>query len=292
MPTHGPVVPRRRLGDELRRLREEAGLLLEDVAAQLECSTSKISRLETGKGIPRARDVRDMLDAYGVSDRAVRDRLMRWVREGQQQGWWSEFSDVLQPDTLVPGFLDRFLALESDATAIMEFQQSVVPGLLQTRAYAHAVISLFYERFDPAQVDRLVEVRLQRETGLTRGESPQRFHAVIDEGVLRREVGGAEVMRGQLRALLRTARRRNVSIQVLPFSAGLQLAAAGSFSVFQYEDAADRDVVILESHKGITYLEGESDVALYEQIFAAARREALTVNESAEVIGTLADQMR
>lgn len=290
-PSQGPVVPRRRLGGELRRLREDAGLLLEDVAERLECSTSKISRLETGKGIPKSRDVRDLLDIYGTADRPHRERLMRLAREGQQQGWWSEYSDVLMPDTLLPDHLDRFLALESDASSVAEYQQSVVPGLLQTSAYARAVIGVLTEH-DRTRAERLVRLRLQRQRALTRKPAPLRLRVVIDEGVLVRQVGGVEVTAGQLAALLKAARRRTLTIQVLPFAAGAHQAIAGSFSVLHFEDSADRDVVYLESHTGDTYLENGSDVARYEDVFSAVSRQALTPADSMELIRAVLGRLR
>src|SRR6185312_10463354 len=123
-PARGPVVPRRRLGAELRALREQAGLTIEDVATELECSVSKISRLETGKGIPKGRDVRDLLERYEVRDQARRDRMMRWAREGQRQGWWHNFSDVLAPDPedpLLADDLERYVGYEQDASEVRSF---------------------------------------------------------------------------------------------------------------------------------------------------------------------------
>jgi transcriptional regulator with XRE-family HTH domain len=266
-------------------------MLLEDIAHQLECSASKISRLEMGKGIPKARDVRDMLDAYGVKDKNVRERLMRMAREGQQMGWWSEYSDVLQPDTLLPDHLDRLVALESEASLVQEYQQSVVPGLLQTGGYARAIITELNSRYDRAQVDRLVTLRLKRQEPLTRREQPMRLQAIIDEGVLRRPIGGHDVARAQLRALLRAGRRRTVSLRVLPFSAGVHQAIAGTFQLLHFADEADRDVVYLESHSGNTYLEGDSNVSRYEQVFASVSRRALSEADSSTLIQNSIDHI-
>lgn len=287
----GPIVPRRRLGAELRTLRETAGLLLEDIAEKLECSASKVSRLEMGKGIPKARDVRDMLEAYGVTDRATRDRLLRLAREGQQQGWWSEYSDVLQPDTLLPDHLDRLVALETEATTVQEYQQSVVPGLLQTGPYARAIITELNSRYDREQVDRLVALRMKRQDALARKAEPLRMQVVLDESVLRRRIGGTEVLRAQLRGLLRSARRRTVRMRVLPYAAGVHSAIAGTFQLLHFESEADRDVVYLESHTRDTYLESRPDVATYEQLFYSITRLALPEAESVEFIQRAIDDL-
>jgi transcriptional regulator with XRE-family HTH domain len=287
----GPVVPRRRLGAELKAMRERSGLLLDDVARRLEFSASKISRLETGKGIPKARDIRDMLDTYGVSDRATRDRLLRWAREGQQQGWWGEYSDVLLPDTLLPDHLDRLVALESEASSVDEFQQSVVPGLLQVEPYARAIITELNSRYDPEQVERLVQLRLKRQERLTRRDRPLRLRAIIDEGVLHREIGGPAVARDQLAALLRAGRRRTVSLRVLAFAAGVHQAIAGTFQLLHFADEADRDVVYLESHSGNTYLEGDANVARYEQVLDAVSHQALDEADSAGLIESIIERM-
>src|SRR5918997_6329887 len=235
-PVRGPVVPRRRLGAELRTLREQAGLTLEDVAKELECSVSKVSRLETGQGIPKVRDVRDLLDRYGVTDPAHRDRLLRWVREGQRQGWWHDFSDVLAPDPedpLLPDNLSRYVALEQDASEVRGFENTLVHGLLQTEDYARAVLSAL-STADPEATDRLVEFRMRRQERLYVDEDPLKIHVILDEAVLQRPVGGEQVMCGQLKRLLADAQRPNITIQVLPFSVGAHRATDGSFVVLAF----------------------------------------------------------
>lgn len=282
-PIRGPAVPRRRLGAELRRLRDQAGLLIGQVADQLECSTSKISRLETGKGIPRARDVRDLLTLYAVSDDKIRERLMRWAREGQQQGWWEKYSDVLRPAKLRMDHLDTLYALEADATTIRMFQSNVVPGLLQTREYARGLLRTLSDRLDIAEIDRLVEVRMVRQQVLSRSPDPLRLRCVLDETALLRPVGGPDVMRGQLRRLLETD-RPNVTVQILPLASGPHPAMIGPFVVLEFEDAADRDLVFVESHAGGAYLEQPSDVEFHEDLFRKCERAALSPAKSASLI--------
>ncbi|MGH8572597.1 MAG: helix-turn-helix domain-containing protein, partial [Gammaproteobacteria bacterium] len=268
-PARGPVVPRRRLGAELRTLREHAGLTIEDVAKELECSISKVSRLETGQGIPKSRDVRDLLDCYEVTDQAKRDRLMRWVRDGQRQGWWHVYSDVLAPDPddpLLPDNLSRYVALEQDASEVRGFEATLVHGLLQTEDYARAVLSTV-STADRQATDRLVELRMRRQARLYADDDPLNVHMVLDEAVLHRSVGGEQVMRGQLKRLLADAQRSNITIRVLPFSIGAHRSVGGSFVVLAFADSDDNDLVYIEGHVGDLYLEKEHDVAVYEQTF-------------------------
>lgn len=270
-PVRGPAVPRRRLGAELRTLRDQAGLTIEEVAKELECSVSKISRLETGQGIPKSRDVRDLLNQYGVTDQAYRERLMRWVRDGQRQGWWDDFSDVLAPDPedpLLPDNFSRFVALEQDASEVRYFESTVVNGLLQTEDYARAVLSTL-SIADHEAVDRLVEFRMRRQDRLYLHEDPLIVHLVLDEAVLHRPIGGKQVIREQLKRLLADARRPNITIQVLPFSVGAHRSVDGSFAVLTFSDSDDNDLVYVESHLGQLYLEKDHDVAVYKRIFDA-----------------------
>jgi transcriptional regulator with XRE-family HTH domain len=267
-PVRGPVVPRRRLGAELRTLREQAGLTIEEVAKVLECSVSKVSRLETGQGIPKARDVRDLLTRYKITDQAYRDRLMRWVRDGQRQGWWHDFSDVLAPDPedpLLPDNFSRYVALEQDASEVRAFEITLVHGLLQTEDYARAVLTTM-SAADSA-TDRLVELRMRRQDRLYVDEDPLKIHVILDEAALRRLVGGKQVMRTQLKRLVDDAHRPNITIQVLPFSIGMHPATVSPFGVLAFPSSDDNDLVYVEGHLGDLYLEKEHDVEVYERMF-------------------------
>ncbi|MFY9807304.1 MAG: helix-turn-helix transcriptional regulator [Pseudonocardiaceae bacterium] len=288
-PARGPVVPRRRLGAELRTLREQADLTIEDVAKELECSVSKVSRLETGQGIPKVRDVRDLLNRYGVMDQAHRDRFMRWVRDGQRQGWWHDYSDVLAAgaeDPLVPDNLSRYVALEQDADEVRSFDTTLVHGLLQTKDYAHAVLSTT-SAADREVTNRLVELRMRRQDRLYVDDDPLIVHMVLDEAVLHRPIGGATVMRAQLTRLLADARRPNITIQVLPFRIGAHRAMDGSFMVLAFSDSDDNDLVYVESHLGQLYLEKEHDVEVYNKIFDELVDRGLSSEQSIEFINNL-----
>ncbi len=286
-PVRGPVVPRRRLGAELRTLRDQAGLTIEEVAKELECSISKVSRLETGQGIPKGRDVRDLLDCYGVTDQPKRDRLMRWVRDGQRQGWWHVYSDVLAPDPqnpLIPDNLSRYVALEQDASEVRSFETILVHGLLQTEDYARAVLSTATTA-DREAINRLVELRMRRQDRLYVDEDPLAVHVVLDEAVLHRPIGGELVMRAQLKRLLADAQRPNITIQVLPFSIGAHRAMDGSFEMLAFADSDDNDLVYVESHLSQLYLEKEHDVEVYAQIFDALVDLCLSAEQSTSLVG-------
>lgn len=286
-PVRGPVVPRRRLGAELRTLREHSGLTIEDVAELLECSVSKVSRLETGQGIPKSRDVRDLLDRYGVNDQAHRERMMRWVREGQRQGWWHDFSDVLAPDPEDPLLSDnfsRYVALEQDAREVRSFEHTLVHGLLQTEDYARAVLSAL-STADSEAIDRQVELRMRRQDRLYVDEDPLKIHIILDEAVLHRPVGGDQVMRGQLKRLLADTQRSNITIQVLPFSGGAHQAMVGPFVMLTFPGSDDNDLVYVEGHLRDLYLEQPHEVEIYEQIFDALVGKCISAKQSAALVG-------
>ncbi|HJT02953.1 MAG TPA: helix-turn-helix transcriptional regulator [Pseudonocardiaceae bacterium] len=288
-PVRGPVVPRRRLGAELRMLRERTGLTIEDVAKELECSVSKVSRLETGQGIPKNRDVRDLLDRYKVTDQAYRDRLMRWMRDGRRQGWWHDFSDVLAPDPsdpLLPDDLDRYVAFEQDASEVRSFENTLVHGLLQTEDYARAILGAL-STADSEATDRLVELRMRRQDRLYVDEDPLKVHLIFDEAVLHRPVGGEQVMRAQLKRLVADAQRPNITFQVLPFSVGAYSAAHGAFVMLAFPDSDDGDLVYVEGHLRDIYLEKERDVDVYERMFNELVDVSMSAEQSLEFVTEL-----
>jgi transcriptional regulator with XRE-family HTH domain len=240
----GPVVTRRRLGGELRRLREGAGMRLDDVAQRLECSPSKISRLENGKGIPRTRDVRDMLDAYGVPDGEQRGRLLEWSRGGQARMWWHQYADVLPPA------MATYVELEWDARRLTAYEPHILHGLLQTRDYARAVLrNLYGSTTSAAAIDRLVDVRMRRQQALT-ADHGLTFACVIDESTLYRVVGSPRVQAAQVEHLIAMAEAEHVDLRVLPFSAGLLPSSRDSFAKLEFTEGVDEDVVYIEQPGG------------------------------------------
>lgn len=281
-----PIGSRRRLGAELRRLRARTGLTLDEVAERMTCSTSKISRLETGKGVPKVPDVSELMRIYGVTSDTEREMLLRLVRDGRQHGWWEPLTEGVSPERYVLDAPGRYAALENDATAVRTFDVSVVPGLLQTPDYARAVFSETLPHHLPVEVDRLVDLRMKRQDALRRIDPPPlKLVALLDESVLARSVGEAGVMEVQLGRLLELGTLPNVAIRVLHFGTGILRAHVGDFALLEIPAALGSDVVYIEGHAGDSYLDAESDVRLYQDVFADALRRSLSADASRSLIG-------
>jgi len=286
----GPAGPRRRLGAELRRLRTGAGLHLDQVADQLQCSTSKISRLETGKGIPKPADVRELIRIYDVAADSERDMLLRLVRESRTEGWWESYTDGVAPERFVLDVQQRYTALEVDASAIRGYDPAILHGLLQVPAYSRAVMGLLLPHHAPQDIEQLVELRARRQEALTERDPPLELVLVLDEAVLRRPVGGAGVMTNQLSALLEFSELPAVALHVLPFAAGLHRVQLGRFDILEFPDESVPDVVYVEGHAGETYLENPSDVDLYKDVLADAVDHALAPEASRALIARHLDK--
>ena len=225
---HSPTVRRRRLALELRRLREAARLTCEEVADHLECSASKISRVETGRVSVSPRDVRDMLDLYGVPA-AQRESLVQLARDSRQKGWWHAFSDTMPPQ------FATYVGLESAASQIRIYELSLIPELPQTEDYARAVIRSGVMNSPREDIERQVALRMARQPAITR-DNPPKIWAVLDEAALRRQVGGAGVMQLQLEHLLARAALPNVAIQVIPFGGGAHPAIGRPFIILVFPE--------------------------------------------------------
>jgi transcriptional regulator with XRE-family HTH domain len=275
MTTRTPTGRRRRLGAELRRLREEAGLTIDRVAEALECSQSKVSRIETGQVSATPRDVRDMLELYRVDD-AQREALVQIAREARQRGWWQKFVDV-------PDGVPAYIGLETAATSIDIYMSLIVPALLQTADYARAVIGAVRPDLPPAEIDRRVELRIRRQALLDQ-ERPPSLRVLLDDTVLLRPVGGTGVMAAQRRRLLADANRPTVTLQILPVDDGAHAGMDGPFTIFGFPAPAERDVVALDSAADALYLESPEDLRRYRRVFELLLPAALTPTASAAVI--------
>jgi transcriptional regulator with XRE-family HTH domain len=273
---HSPTVRRRRLALELRRLREVARLTCEEVAEHLECSTSKISRIETGRVSVSPRDVRDMLDLYGVSAQQGAS-LVQLARDSRQKGWWHAYSDTIQPR------FATYIGLESAASEIRIYEVTLIPALLQTEEYARTVITAGTVGGDHDGVERNVELLMARQPPLTSNDPP-RLWAVLDEAALRRTVGGAGLMRLQLEHLRDLSRLPNVAIQVIPFGAGAHPAMGRPFVILAFPERADPDVVYLEDLTSALYVEDVDEVDRYNMFFNHLRATALSFEDSATLI--------
>jgi transcriptional regulator with XRE-family HTH domain len=273
--TASPVMSRRRLAAELRRLRTSSGHTLEAVADQLECSPAKISRIESGQVGARVQDVRDMLDFYGV-DGGDREHLLTLVRQAKQSGWWHRYSDVL-PDTL-----QTLIGLEVEADTISTFENHIVPGLLQTHDYATALLSTRFDRSSD-EIEKSVAVRMRRQELLARPKPPA-YAAVIDEAALYRPIGGPALMDAQFEQLIALAKRPAITIQVLPFSAGPTIAGCFTFVILGFANLAEPKVVYAETLTDGHYLNQSAKVGRYLAAFDTLREYALSPEESIERI--------
>jgi transcriptional regulator with XRE-family HTH domain len=276
-----PTVERQRLASELRRLREEAGFTIERVAEALQCSDSKISRIETGRVGATPRDVRDMLELYKVSNEQ-RDALTQLARGPRRTGWWRTYGDV----PLVPTYVDYEVA----AAAIDSYQRSVVPGLLQTERYARTVIRAARPDLTPKQVRRRLQLRMERQTILAQGRPP-RLRAVLDEAVLRRHIGGVKTLREQLRRLTEVAARRDVTLHVLRFEAGEHAGIDGEFTIFGFPERTAPSIVYLEHPAGDLYLRREAETCRYRRAFDLMLEVALRPDDSLAFVADLAEKL-
>jgi transcriptional regulator with XRE-family HTH domain len=274
-----PTIRHRRLGAELRKYREQAGVTIDVVADRLGCSPSKVSRIETGHTSATPRDVKDMLDVYGVYG-VESDELVRIAREARQKGWWHPYSTVL---------VGAYVGLEAAARSIRAYEQQVIPGLLQREEYAVAMIGAARLSDSPLKIDRRVHVRMARQSLLIQ-DDPIDLWVVLDEAVLSRPVGGDAVMRDQMRRLIEAAQLPNVTLQVLPFSAGAHAAMDGSFAILDFPEAGDPDVVYAENATGGLFLEKGDEIKKYSSIFDAIQAAALTPEESIQMIAMLIEE--
>jgi transcriptional regulator with XRE-family HTH domain len=273
---------RRRLAAELRRLRTEARLPIEEVAGKLKWPGSKISRIENRQVGISTRDLRRLLDLYQVEDRAYREQLLEMARRATERGWWQSYSGLLPA-------LGNLIGLEAEAATIRVYEPELVPGLLQTADYARAVIRAGYQADTMEEIDRRVEIRLERQEVLTRADPPPpKVSVVLNEAVLARRVGGPEVMRAQLEHLMRERDRANIVIQVLPFSGGEHPAMVGPFTMLTFLDPADPGVVNVENVLGALALEQPEEIRAYEEVWSALQARAVSPDDSRAVIKTYA----
>ncbi len=280
----GPTVRRRRLGSELRHLRDARSIKLEEVADRLGVAVSTLSRIETGKAPTRTAYLSAMLDLYGVEDAAHRQALTEMAREGHRKGWWTVFDDVL------PTGFSVYVGLEAEASSLRIYESQVVHGLLQTEAYAREVMTVVRRRRTPQEIERLVELRMQRQEVVLRAD-PLQLWIILDEAVLRRPVGAPEVMGSQLDYLCTASQWPNVTLQVLAFSSGSHPALNGPFAIIEFAERSDPEVVYSEGVGGQGYLEErDREVRARSEIFDLLRAAALPPSDSAELIRTISRQ--
>jgi len=275
---------RRRLAAELRRLRSDADLSIEEAAGKLTWPGSKVSRIENRQVGISPRDLRKLLDLYHVEDRAYREELLEIGRRATERGWWQAYSGGV-----VPNAYANLIGLEAEAATVRTYEPELIPGLLQTADYARAVIRAGRPADTLGEIDRRVEVRLERQEVLTRTDPPPpKVGVVLNEAVLARRVGGPEIMRAQLEHLMRERDRANITVQILPFSAGEHPAMVGPFTMLTFIDPADPGVVNVENIIGAHALERPEEIRSYEDVWNAIQARAVSPADSRAIMRTYA----
>jgi transcriptional regulator with XRE-family HTH domain len=263
------TVRQRELGKRLRELRHQRDLTVEDVAGRLLCSATKVSRLETGMRRPSLRDVRDLCTLYDLDEQASAE-LMNLARGAREQGWWTRYVDVS---------FEPYIGLETEATAITCYSMYDVPGLLQTEEYARALIKAIAPEIGADVFEQRVEVRLRRQRLLEQDNRPC-YRALLDEAVLHRRVGGAQVMYTQLGKILEAAEKGRATVQIIPFDIGAYGAQDSNFVLLEFGESSVSPVVYVEGMTGSRYIDREPDVGGYREAVEQLRNSALNPRDS------------
>jgi DNA-binding XRE family transcriptional regulator len=279
-PGTGPTVRRMLVGARLRQLRIDRGLSREAAGQAIRASEWKIHRLENGQVGFKDRDVIDLLGFYGVGDPEEVATIVTLAREANAPGWWHGYGDVLPP------WFRAYVDLESAATLIRTYEGQLVPGLLQTEDYAHALVRGALHDASPEETERRIALRMRRQEVLTRPGGP-RLWAVVDEAALRRRVGSPKVMRAQVERLIEAASLPNVTLQVLPFGAGAHPAMAGAFSLLRFSEEELPDVVYVEHLTSALYLDRRDDVEQYLRVMEDLSVRAEPPNRTVETLGEI-----
>lgn len=285
-----PTVRRRRLAKQLADLREHAALSVKDVARQLEWAESTVYRIESARRGVKPGDVLLLLDLFTRTGKVVitdeqREELLRLAREARKRGWWQTYSGAVPEPFVV------YIGLEAEVSTLRAYGCELVPGLLQTEEYAREVRRASVPTPDPAQTDRWLAVRAARQRRLVE-EDPILLWAVLNEGVLRRAMGGPAAMARQLARLVEAAELPNVTVQVLPFSAGAHPAVDAPFMILGFPERTDPDVVYVEHMTQALYIETPSEVDAFALAFDHLRARALDPDESVARIMSIMEDHR
>ena len=274
----GPTLRRRRLGTELKRCREAAGLTQQDVSRHFEWHSAKVTRIETARVAVTPRDVRDLLTLYNVRDQGYREALVELARMSRERTWWTDYRDIMRPG--------NFVGLEAAASAVRTWEPVILPGLLQTPAYMRALMTSGRPLDPEEHIDRRIALRKTRQ-GRLRGERPLEFSAFIDESVLRRVIGGDDVMTEQLKHLIEIAKLPNVFLRILPLTAGEHLFLSGPATLLEFRETTHMDVVYMEGLAGDLYEEQPDMVDWYRQEFERLSAKALDHRTTVKMIESL-----
>jgi hypothetical protein len=281
--TTGPTIARWQLARELRSLREAAGRTHAEIADALRCSDWKIYKIESGDlGVGRP-DLLVMLESYGVTDERVRETLLDLQKQGKVRGWWAKYGQLPVPYVM-------YIGLESAATEVKNFELAAVPGLLQTEDYARALLTAQGLVPDPTQIEKRVQVRIARQVCL-QDQPPLSLWTIIDEGALRRQIGGRAIMHEQLDHLISASQLPNVTVQVLPFSEGGHPGTLGSIAILEFPVDVHSPVAYVESFAGDVYMEKEDDLRRANMVFTHMHAAALSATKSVELIAAVAREL-
>jgi transcriptional regulator with XRE-family HTH domain len=282
-PRSSPTARRRRLATALRQLREERNLNCTEAGKAVGWSESKISRIETGRIKIAQPDLELLLDLYEVTGE-TRAGLFTLARQATHRGWWRSYSDAL------PAWFENYVGLENGAKSLFTYQNQLVPGLMQTEEYATALFAANQPALSTDEVERQLAARATRQALLT-AATPLQVWVILDEAVLRRQVGGKAIMRAQLHRLLEIAAMPNVTLQVMPFGEGAHASMGTSFELLQFPEPGDTAIVYIEDHTSSQYLEAAPDIERYTLIFDHLRASALAPERSAEFVSQVASGM-
>ncbi|MDG4814352.1 helix-turn-helix domain-containing protein [Micromonospora carbonacea] len=280
--TASPTIRARRLRRELRRLRAQQGLTVDEVARSVGWHRAKVIRIEQGHSGIASDGLRKLLDLYEASPEE-RDALASLARQARQKGWWSAYGDVLPDD---------YVGFEAEATAISTFQSLYIPGLLQTEEYARAIIHAGRTTANKEEVDRVIAARQARKVLLTR-DVPPKLWVILDEAAVRRAVGGVRVMRAQLARIVEACQLPTVEVQVLPFAAGAHASMGGAFTILDYAEAAlDPTIVYVDNDTNTLLLEEDQQVSRYRLVFDHLRAKALDPDQSADFLVRISAELQ
>ncbi|MEV5546630.1 helix-turn-helix transcriptional regulator [Streptomyces sp. NPDC052309] len=274
------MVRRIQLGSQLRRLRQAQGITLQEASREVRASETKVSRMELGRVGFKRRDVADLLTLYGVTGEEERAGLLALTEEANAPGWWQQYADVL------PAWWSTYLGLEGAASQVHAYEVQFVHGLLQTEDYARTVCRLGAPGARPADVERRVALRLQRQQVLVSDGAPE-LHVVLDEAVLRRPYGSRATLRGQLQHLLDVSERPNVRLQVMPFQSSGHPVTTGPFTLLSFPQAEVPDVVYVEHLTSALYLDKPQDVVEYTAVLEGLRQDSHTPERSRDLLHRL-----
>jgi len=290
---HSPTAGRRRLRNALRRARDAAGLTQEQVAERMDWSLSKVIRIETGAVSISTSDLRQLLLLYQIDDPDEVAALVELARVGRRRPWWTRYKDT------IPGEYLSYVGLEDESSAIHMFSPAGMPGLLQTKDFAHAVVDASWwtpGTDDPArgqpvppEVTARVDVRMKRQQEVLKRPNPPAITAVLDEAVLRRQIGGPAVLRQQLLHLAELGASPHIAVRVLPFSTSIPNLLS-PFAILEFPDPADADVVFVEGPLEQTVLDG-ADVETYRRMFERVQAASMSEADALALIARVADEL-